>query len=250
MKLFHAPLLIALLLAGPVQARPVAPAKAIAAALADPARPAEDSARDAARKPAEILAFGQVKPGDKVIDFIMGGGYFTRVLAKTVGPNGHVYAYQPAEFIQFKAQYGEDQKKIAAAYANITPLSESLGALAFPGPVDFIFTAQNYHDLHLAASPPGLADSVNAALFKALKPGGVLLIVDHAATAGSGTRDSNTLHRIDPAAVKAEVEKAGFRFEAESPILRNSGDPHTLIVFDPAIRGKTDQFIYRFRKPR
>jgi len=250
MKLFHAPLLIALLLAGPVQARPAAPAKAIAAALADPARPAEDSARDAARKPAEILAFGQVKPGDKVIDFIMGGGYFTRVLAKTVGPKGHVYAYQPAEFIQFKAQYGEDLKTVAAAYANITPLSESLGALAFPEPVDFIFTAQNYHDLHLAASPPGLADSVNAALFKALKPGGVLLIVDHAATAGSGTRDSNTLHRIDPATVKAEVEKAGFRFEAESKILASPGDPHTLIVFDPAIRGKTDQFIYRFRKPR
>jgi len=251
MKPFHTVAIAALLLSTPVLAAHSTKAtKAIAAAIADPARPADDVKRDEARKPAAILEFAQVKPGDKAIDFIMGGGYFSRLLAKTVGPKGKVYAYQPAEFIGFRAQYGVDQKTVADAYANITPLNGSLAALAFPEPADVIFTAQNYHDLHLAAFPAGLAETVNAALFKALKPGGVLLIIDHAAVAGSGTKDSNALHRIDPATVRAEVEKAGFKFEAESPLLRNPDDPHTQLVFDPAIRGKTDQFIYRFRKPR
>lgn len=251
MKFFHTAAIAALLLASPVLAKPVMKAtQAIAAAIADPARPADDVKRDEARKPAAILAFAQVKPGDKAIDFIMGGGYFTRLLAKTVGPNGHVYAYQPAEFIKYRAQYADEQNAVASAYANITPLNGSLGALAFPEQANVIFTAQNYHDLHLAAFPAGAADAVNAALFKALKPGGVLLIIDHAATPGSGTKDSNALHRIDPSTVRTEVEKAGFKFEAESPLLRNPDDPHTQLVFDPAIRGKTDQFIYRFRKPR
>lgn len=248
MKRFYAAAVVALLLSGAASASP--PSKAIADAVSDPVRPSEDVARDAARKPAETLAFANVKSGDEVIDFIMGGGYFTRLLAKAVGPTGRVYAYQPAEFIKFRAQYADDQKKVADAYANVTPLNNSLGALAFPEPVDIIFTAQNYHDLHLASSPPGTADLINAALFKALKPGGVLIVIDHAAVAGSGTKDTNALHRIDPATVRAEIEKAGFKFEGESTLLRNPDDPHTALVFDASIRGKTDQFVYRFRKPR
>lgn len=251
MKLLHTAAICALLLSAPAQAGSAAGAKkAIAAAISDPARPAEDVKRDEARKPAAVLAFAQVKSGDKAIDFIMGGGYFTRLLARTVGPKGKVFAYQPAEFIAFRAQYGLDQKTVADAYPNITPLNGPLGALAFPESVDLIFTAQNYHDLHLAAFPENLAATVDAALFNALKPGGVLLVIDHAAVAGSGAKDSNALHRIDPATVRAELEKAGFKFEAESSLLRNADDPHTQLVFDPAIRGKTDQFIYRFRKPR
>lgn len=248
MKRFYIAAVTALLISGAAPASP--PSKAIADAVSDTARPAEDVARDAARKPAEILQFANVKTGEKVIDFIMGGGYFTRLLSKAVGPTGRVYAYQPAEFIKFRAQYADDQKKVADAYANVTPLNNSLGALSFPEPADLIFTAQNYHDLHLAAFPAGTADLIDAALFKALKPGGVLIIIDHAAVAGSGTRDSNALHRIDPATVRAEVEKAGFKFEGESTILRNPEDPHTALVFDPSIRSKTDQFVYRFRKPR
>lgn len=248
MKRFYAAAVVALLLSGAAPASP--PSKAIADAVSDPVRPSEDVARDAARKPAETLAFANVKSGDEVIDFIMGGGYFTRLLAKAVGPTGRVYAYQPAEFIKFRAQYADDQKKVADAYANVTPLNNSLGALAFPEPVDIIFTAQNYHDLHLASSPPGTADLINAALFKALKPGGVLIVIDHTAVAGSGTKDTNALHRIDPATVRAEIEKAGFKFEGESALLRNPDDPHTALVFDASIRGKTDQFVYRFRKPR
>ncbi|MFO1238922.1 MAG: methyltransferase [Sphingomonadaceae bacterium] len=251
MKLLHTVAICALLISGPANAGSSARArKAVAAAISDPARPADDVKRDEARKPGAILEFARVKPGDTVIDFIMGGGYFSRLLARTVGPKGKVYAYQPAEFIAFRAQYGTDQKTVADAYPNVVALNGPLGALAFPESADLIFTAQNYHDMHIAAFPENLAATVDAALFKALKPGGVLLVIDHAAAAGSGTRDSNALHRIDPAVVRTELEKAGFKFESESPLLRNASDPHTLLVFDPAIRGKTDQFIYRFRKPR
>ena len=240
--------LVTLLAATGPAAAQVSPA--IRAALADPARPAADTARDAARKPGEIVALAEVKPGDKVADFIMGGGYFTRVLAKTVGPNGKVYAYQPAEFIQFRAAYGEEQKTVADAYANVAPLNQSLGALVFPEPLDAIVTVQNYHDLHLKMAPRELAGQVVKVLFDALKPGGVLLVIDHAAKAGAPLETADTLHRIDPAAARAEIEAAGFRLEAESDMLRNPADPRTALVFDPAIRGKTDQFIYKFRKPK
>src|SRR5687768_2755805 len=112
----------------------------IVAAMADKARPADEVARDAARKPGELLAFAGVKTGDKVVDLIMGGGYFTRLLSVAVAPKGQVIAYQPAEFIQFQAKYGEDQKKVAGAYANVTPLTSTLGALDLPDGVDLVMT--------------------------------------------------------------------------------------------------------------
>ncbi|MFS0736244.1 class I SAM-dependent methyltransferase [Sphingomonas sp. 1P06PA] len=244
----HTLLMLALLAAAPLPAQK--PSAAISAALADPARPAADKARDAARKPAETLAFAGIKPGDTVADFIMGGGYYTRLLSATVGPTGKVFAFQPDEFIRFMAKYGEDQKGVAAAYANVVPITTNLHDVEFPAPVDAIITVQNYHDLHLKPFPADTADVVNAALFRVLKPGGTLLVIDHAAAAGSGLRDADTLHRIDSAAARAEIEKAGFKFEAETSLLRDPADPHTANVFDPAIRGRTDQFAYRFRKPR
>lgn len=221
----------------------------ITAALASPARPAEDTARDAARHPGEILAFAEVKPGASVVDFIMGGGYFTRILSGAVGSAGTVYAYQPAEFIQFSAKYGENLKTVSAALPNAKPLDGSLLALDLPDSLDLVFTVQNYHDLHLKPFPKATAAGVNAEVFKSLKPGGLFVIIDHAAAAGAGTTVAHDLHRIEIAAVKAEVEAAGFKLEAESPLLRDSSDPHTASVFDPAIRGKTDQFILKFRKP-
>jgi predicted methyltransferase len=221
----------------------------ITAALASPARPAEDTARDAARHPGELLAFAGVKPGDTVVDFIMGGGYFTRILSGAVGPKGVVYAYQPAEFIKFQAKYGENLKAVSAALPNAKPLDGSVVALDLPDNLDLVFTVQNYHDLHLKPFPTDTAAKVNAEVFKSLKPGGVFLIVDHAATAGSGITAADSLHRIDVVAVRAEVEAAGFKLEAESPLLRDAADPHTASVFDPSIRGKTDQFVLKFRKP-
>jgi predicted methyltransferase len=221
----------------------------IAAAVADTARPQAERDRDAARHPAEILAFAGVKPGDKVGDFIMGGGYFTRLFSVAVGPEGKVYGYQPAEFIQFQAKYGTDQDAVAAAYKNVTPLKASIGAVSFPEPLDIIFTAQNYHDLHLKVMPAPVAGLVGKALFDSLKPGGVLIVIDHYAADGTGTADSDRLHRIDIASVKSELAAAGFVLEDQSDILRNPADPRTALVFDASIRGKTDQFVLKFRKP-
>lgn len=222
----------------------------IAAALADKTRPAEETARDAARKPGEILALGEVKTGGKVADLVMGGGYFTRILSAAVGPKGQVIAYQPSEFIQFQASYGENQKKVAAAYANVTPLTTTFAALDLPDGLDLVLTVQNYHDLHLKPFAADTASKVNAEVFKSLKPGGVYLIVDHTALAGSGLEAADKIHRIDPAIVRKEVEAAGFKFDAESAMLAAPSDPKTANVFAPAIRGKTDQFVMKFRKPK
>lgn len=239
-----------MLLTAPVIASAQTVPPAISTALADPARPAADKARDAVRKPGEILAFAGVKPGDKVADFIMGGGYFTRILAGTVGDKGKVYAYQPAEFIAFRADYGKEQDDAVAGRKNVTPSRGKLGEIAFPEPLDAIITVQNYHDLHLKMAPPGAAAFITKRLYDALKPGGVFLVVDHVANTDPEFKAPDTLHRIDPAAARKEIEGAGFTFEGESPLLRNPADPRTTNVFDASVRGKTDQFIYKFRKPK
>jgi predicted methyltransferase len=221
----------------------------IAKAVADPSRPAADTARDAARHPGEILAMAELKPGQTVVDYVMGGGYFTRIISGSVGPNGVVYAYQPAEFIKFMPKYGEDQKTVTAALANSKALNGPMTALDLPDNVDAVITVQNYHDMHLKPFPVDTAAKANAEIFKSLKPGGVFLVIDHAALAGATTAP-DALHRIDIAQVKTEVEAAGFKLEAESPLLADKADTHTVSVFDPSIRGKTDQFILKFRKPK
>jgi predicted methyltransferase len=227
----------------------VAPAS-YAAALADPARSAADRERDAARKPAELLAFAQIAPGEQVGDFVMGGGYLTRVIAAAVGPTGRVHAFQPAEFIAFRKEYGTEQSDTVATRPNIVAVGGRFEAPAFTVPLDTIVTVQNFHDLYLKPFPAGTGARGSAALFAALKPGGTLLVVDHSATDGSGTRDAHDLHRIDKAAVIAALTTAGFTLEAESDLYRQPADPRTANVFSPAIRGKTDQFMLRFRKPK
>lgn len=238
-----------MLTATPLAAQQI-PAPDTAAALADPARPEADRARDAARHPAELLAFAGVQPGQTVGDFVMGGGYLTRILAGAVGPEGKVYAFQPAEFIAFREQYGKDQQAVAAAYANVDAVAGPFAAPAFPEPLDLIVTVQNFHDLYLKPFPEGTGDQASAALFAALKPGGALVVVDHSAAAGSGTTLSDSLHRIDKDAVVAALTRAGFTLEAESDLYKRADDPLTANVFDPAIRGRTDQFTLRFRKPQ
>ncbi|HRD27032.1 MAG TPA: methyltransferase [Caulobacter sp.] len=221
----------------------------IAAAVANPARPEAQRAADASRHPADLLAFAGVKPGDRVSDFMMGGGYFTRILSGAVGPTGKVYAYQAAEFIAYNPDYAKWQDEAATFAPNIAPVRFSLADQAFPEPLDLILTAQNYHDLHLGRATPEQIAAINSEMFAALKPGGVLLLIDHAAADGTGDSLSNKLHRIDIATVKSELTAAGFVLEAESDLLRNPADPRTENVFAPAIRGKTDQFVLKFRKP-
>jgi predicted methyltransferase len=229
---------------------PAKKADAYAEALASPTRTDKDRAADAARKPAELLRFAKVKRGQKVADFIMGGGYVTRILSAAVGPKGKVYAYQPAEFIAFRAAYGTEQDDVAKGHANVVPVRPSLSAFALPERVDTIITVQNFHDLYLKPMPAGTADKAIAALYASLKPGGTLIVVDHVALPGTGIVAADTVHRIDPAFARAEIEKAGFRFDGALTAWQQRADPHTDNVFNPAIRGKTDQFAFRFRKPK
>ena len=223
-------------------------AVAIPGLLAAQERPAAEVARDAARKPAEMVAFAGVKPGQTVADMIPGGGYFTRVFSLAVGPNGKVIAIIPAAA---EAAYPEPSKAIRAmganGWQNVSVVASPLDP-AVMGKLDMFWTAQNYHDLHNSQTPEQVI-GFNKAVFAALKPGGVYVVVDHAAADGTGLTATKTLHRIDPAAIKAEVTAAGFTFDGESAALRNPEDPKTANVFDPTIRGKTDQIVYRFKKP-
>ena len=245
-----APLIAAVTFIGP----PAWPkdADAIAAAVADPARPESDRQRDANRKPAECLAFAGVKPGDQVAELMPGGGYFTRLFSKTVGPGGHVYALVPAPSADAPPDvpdFAARVKAIAADpnYPNVSVVVEPLGQLKAPVPVDLVWTSQNYHDLH---NMPGTDATVfDQMVFEMLKPGGIYLVIDHEAEPGSGARDTRTLHRIDVETVKKEIQAAGFVLAGTSDLLRQPGDPHSVKVFDPSIRGKTDQFILKFRKP-
>jgi predicted methyltransferase len=220
-----------------------------AAALADPSRPAAERQRDAARLPAELLAFAGVRPGMKVGDFVMGGGYLTRVLSAAVGPTGKVYAFQPAEFIAYRSAYGDEQRTVDAAYTNVDAVNGPFAAPPFPEPLDLIVTVQNFHDLYLNPFPQGTGTRASAALFAALKPGGTLVVVDHSAADGSGTRDADSLHRIDRAAVIAALTGAGFVLDGSSDLYARPADPRTANVFDASVRGQTDQFTLRFKKP-
>ena len=157
-------------------------------------------------------------------------------------------AWQPAEFIGFQASYGE-ALTAADALPNVDAIRSPIGAPEFPAVLDLIFTAQNYHDLHLQPFPADTAAKVNALAFAALKPGGLYVIVDHDAAAGSGISAAHTLHRIDVEAVKREVEAAGFVLDGQSDLLARAEDPRTANVFDESIRGKTSQFMLRFKKP-
>ena len=221
------------------------PSAAIVAAVTDSSRPAADTANDDLRKPAETIAFVGIKPGDKVIEWLPGGGYFTRILSKTVGAKGVVYALSPA------AAGGRDPGAAVAAiaaspgYGNVKVGVLDTAAKA-PELADVVWTSRNYHDLHLR--PNADLAPYNKLAFDSLKHGGIYLVLDHAAAPGSGAAGMQ-LHRIDPAIVKSEVLAAGFQFVGSSDLLHNPKDDLSARVFDGGIRGHTDQFILKFRKP-
>lgn len=226
------------------------PSTDIAAAVADPARPAADIQRDMARHPAELMAFAGVKRGWKIADYMPGGGYFTRIFSGIVGPEGHVYAVYPKFMAHFEKQDVASIEALVADphYANTTYLVTSDDSFKAPEPLDLIWTSLNYHDLQFGLSHDQII-ALDKSIYASLKPGGVFLVIDHVAAKGTGWSVARTLHRIDPEAIKADMAEAGFRLEAESRVLRNPDDPHTAVVFDPSIRGHTDQAVFRFRKP-
>lgn len=255
----------------------------ISSAVADPGRPETDRQRDADRKPAEVIAFAGIKPGDKVADFLPGRGYFTKIFCKVVGDAGHVYAIS----VPINRPPGSPPSSKSAS--SDTPASESSGqacanvtattlqttnypapelhsssndpgwvyeywssrlpaeSFAAPEPLDVIWTSENYHDLHNKnfGSPNLLL--VDQAFLAALKPGGILIVEDHAAKAGSGARDTESLHRIDPERVKKEVTDAGFVYVGESKVLRHADDSHTVKAHE--MHDRTDRFLLKFRKP-
>lgn len=222
----------------------------IAAAVADPSRPTSDSSTDANRLPGETLAFAGVKPGVVVGEFYPGGGYFTRMLSDVVGPKGHVYAIENSVW---RGAVKADKALLAdGKLANVSIDAAAFGTVRFPKPLDIAWVTQNYHDLKIAQY--GVVDTAafNRGVFNALKPGGVFMVLDHEAPAGSADDVTliTKLHRIEKAQVIREVTAAGFKLQAEGTFLHRDSDDHSLPIFDKQVQGHTDQYALRFVKPR
>lgn len=233
--------------AGP-EAAMIAQAQAInyASAIADPRRLPAEVARDPLRKPAEMLAFMELNAGDVIADIRPEEGYFTRLFAPLVGQSGHVYAFVPNQTAERENAFGDT---LATTYPNVSRVTGNLEAMTFDRPLDVVFMGEEYHDFTIPRFGTDVA-KMNAAVFAALKPGGLYVILDHQAADGAGVSVSGTLHRIEAAALRRQVEAAGFVFDGETDAVRVPADDHTLSVFDESIRGRTDRFVYRFRKPQ
>ena len=242
----------------------------IAEAVADTGRPEFDRLRDARRKPDQVIAFADLRPGDKVANFMPGDGYFSRVFCKVVGESGHVYeisvprdpvteateplardcanvstiALKMAKRPAPELWSASDDPGVVYEYWSFSPPAENFAA---PEPLDVIWTSGSYHDLLTAAFGSPNMHVVNRALFNALKPGGILIIEDHAAATRSGIRDTANLHRIDPDHVKREVTAAGFEYVSASKVLRDRTDDHAANAHD--MHDATDRFLIKFRKP-
>jgi predicted methyltransferase len=221
-------------------------------ALSQPAAPepspiALPTTVDPAWKVNDVIAFIGIKKGDKVADVM--AGRFTASLAQAVGPSGKVYAVEAAEALKVHPEALDRMKELSTKSPNVVVSDNSITA-PLPSGLDAVFIRWNYHDLYNQfMGGSGKAAALNKAVFAALKPGGVYVVLDHAAAAGTGVDSTQKLHRIDPARVKEDALAAGFKFDAESSVLANKADDHTKNVFDPSIRNHTDQFLLRFKKP-
>jgi len=244
--------ILALVIAAPTAAS-AAPA-AVAAAVANTAARTEANVKlDAGRKPVEVLSFFGLERGMRVIDMVGANKYWAEIIAPAVGPDGFVVVWQPLQFLNDKRR--TEFNEFAGRQGNVLLLSSpfeqpKLGTEQY----DFMIMNLDYHDVYWESAERKISrmdpDQWLKALYGAMKPGGVVGIIDHIANAGGDPRQvADKLHRIDPAIVRADFERAGFVFEAESDALRNPADDHSLLVFDEKIRGKTDRFMFRFRKP-
>ncbi len=221
---------------------------AIDAAVADQTRLEEHRARDAGRKPDEVLAFSMIKPGDRVADLAAGGGYYTALLSRLVGAEGAVYAVDPVRIFEafpsakdtFPGYLEKDPRQ------NVSYTVQKFDELTFPAPLDAVMMGLYYHDTLWTGVDRA---AMNKAIFDALKPGGVYIIIDHLAAEGADEAVTEEFHRMVPGLVKPEVTAAGFEYEAASDVLKSSDDPRDISVFDETIRGATSRFVYRFRKP-
>ena len=221
----------------------------VAAAISDPTRTDKDRAMDKDRHPQELLAFLHLRRGQTIAD-VWPGDYWDRLFADVVGPSGKVYAVHLAE-----ADKVERVVTPAAGsapfpdHANVSVVVTGANTLTLPAKVDVVWIRQNYHDLYDPFMGPADVPAFNKAVYRALKPGGLFVVIDHSAPDGTGLVSTNTTHRIDAAVVKKDMAAAGFKFVGESSALRNAADNRTTLVFDKSIRGRTDQFVYVFKRP-
>jgi predicted methyltransferase len=215
------------------------------AALAAPERSADNKARDAARKPIETVQFFGIKTGDTVVDLIAVGGWFTEVLSAAVGPRGKVYMQNLPQLVQ------PTEAALVQRLGNVQAVHTTLAEAGVVGSADAVVTAMNLHDVYngFGGQPGGEAPAVAflQAVYAAMKPGGVLAVIDHVGVAG---QNNTQLHRMLPQQARDVITKAGFTIEAESTLLANPADDHTKGVFDPSLGRATDQFMFRARKPR
>ena len=212
-----------------------------------PMPPLAQQVPDPAWKVPEVLAFAHIRAGDRVAEVV--SGRLTAAIARAVGPTGHVYALETAELAGRRPEAVARMRELAATMGNMTVTADPV-MTPLPGGLDVVFIRENYHDLYDKFVGPADVAAFNRNVYAALKPGGVFVVLDHAAAPGADISSTETLHRIDPARVKADMAAAGFRFDGESAILANPADPHTARVMDPSIRGHTDLMLLRFRKPR
>ncbi len=246
LRSFFAAAATAALLTGAALASDTSPF--VTAAITDTGRPADDTARDASRKPAEMVTFAGIKPGDSVLEILPAAGLLHAHLLQG-DRTERTSSMPPCPIPRDRCGAALPRSRHRPGYSNVTVVPIIPLPAQQMGPLDVIWTSWNYHDLHLSRVHVDMAQ-VDKGWFALLKPGGVVVIVDHAALPGSpAVETADKLHRIDPAVVKQEMTAAGFVFDGETNVLANPTDPHTAIVFDPSIRGKTDQFAYRFKKP-
>ena len=226
----------------------------IAAAVSAPGRPEEQVKLDEVRRPVDILRFEGLKRGDIVLDLFAGGGYYSEIMGRAVGPTGGVFAWDPANFVTDKGRVAWTALK--QRQPNVGFVATPANALSLPADAfDFAMIHLNYHDFYWESARYGFPrvdpQAILRTLSMSMKPGGIVAVIDHVANPGGDTRAVvEKFHRIDPATIKADFQRAGFVLEAESNLLRNPADDHEKSVFDPSIRGKTDRVVYRFRKPR
>ena len=242
----------AMLVAVPAAAT-AAPADVAGAVANATIRTADNVKLDEGRKPAEVLQFLGLESGMQAIDLFGGNRYWAEIVAPAVGPKGHVTVWEPTQFYDKASQkkFAEFQQKAPNAHLIVSPFE---AMTLEPNAYDFMMINLNYHDVYWESAKYGVKrmepDAFLKTVFASVKPGGIVGIIDHVGGGGDTRQTVEKFHRIDPAVVKADFERAGFKLEAESDLLKNPADDHSLLVFDPKIRGKTDRFIYRFRKPQ
>lgn len=243
----------AVVLAMPLSAAQAVPAD-VAAAVSGPGRTAEHVALDEVRRPVEVLRWLGLERGDRVLDYFTGTGYYAEIMARAVGPEGYVVGWNAPNFMA-NERVRNALAGIHERSSNAVFMSSPVTAISLPTEAyDFVLLHMVYHDAYWESERFNLPridpSTVTGALFNATRPGGIVAVIDHVANPGRETRaEVEATHRIDPAVIRADFERAGFVFDGESDLLRNPADDHTVNVFEPAIRGRTDRVVYRFRRP-